>query len=408
MDHIKTSDRLLLLSDEELSRRLGHIDAAMTASGLDSLVVCSATNTYYLSGRVFCGFAIYIKQLRRILWMVKRPAQLKGEDVIYLRKPEQILDCMNTLGVTPSVLGNVGLELDEISYNHIQRQATALRLKTWGNADGVLNIARATKTPYEQSLIRQSGISHEHVYCQIPHLYREGMTDIELQIEIERTSRLEGCLGLFRVSGPDMELHMGNILAGDNADSPSPYDFAMGGAGASPSLPVGADGTILRPGLAVMIDVNGNYTGYMTDMTRTFTVGDLPDEALRAHEVSREICRELADMGRPGIAAKDLYERAVAIATDHKLEHYFMGHRQHAGFVGHGVGIVINELPVIAPRSKNILQAGNVIALEPKFVIPHVGAVGIENTYIVQDNGPMQCVTNAPESIGILGDNQWA
>lgn len=408
MDNTKISDRLLLLSDDELSHRLDHIDSAMSATNLDSLVVCSAVNTYYLSGRVFCGFAIYIKQLRRVLWLVKRPAQLKGKDVIYLRKPEQILNCINALGVAPAALGNVGLELDDISYNHIIRQATALGLKTWGNANNILNIARSVKTPFEQSLIRQSGVSHEHAYRRIPHLYREGMSDIELQIEIERTSRMEGCLGLFRVSGPDMELHMGNILVGNNADAPSPYDFAMGGAGASPSLPVGADGSILRSGLAVMIDVNGNYTGYMTDMTRTFTIGGLPDEALQAHDVSCEICRELADMGRPGVAAKDLYERATAIAANHGLEQYFMGHRQHAGFVGHGVGIVINEMPVIAPRSKNILQAGNVIALEPKFVIPHIGAVGIENTYIVQENGPMQCVTNAPEAIGILGDNQWA
>ena len=76
-----------------------------------------------------------------------------------------------------------------------------------------------------------------------------------------------------------------------------------------------------------------------------------------------------------------------------------MGHRQHAGFVGHGVGIEINELPVIAPRSRDILAAGNVIALEPKFVIPGVGAVGIENTYRVTDSGPMERLTDAPEEI---------
>ena len=75
-----------------------------------------------------------------------------------------------------------------------------------------------------------------------------------------------------------------------------------------------------------------------------------------------------------------------------------MGHRQHAGFVGHGVGIEVNELPVIAPRSKDILEENNVIALEPKFVIPQVGAVGIENTYVVTNEG-MKSITNAPEEI---------
>ena len=74
---------------------------------------------------------------------------------------------------------------------------------------------------------------------------------------------------------------------------------------------------------------------------------------------------------------------------------YFMGHRSHAGFVGHGIGIEVNEAPVLAPRSKDILQAGNVIAVEPKFVIPGVGAVGVENTYIVTDKGG-ECITCAP------------
>ena len=77
---------------------------------------------------------------------------------------------------------------------------------------------------------------------------------------------------------------------------------------------------------------------------------------------------------------------------------YFMGHHQKAGFVGHGLGIEINELPVIAPRSRDILEEGNVFALEPKFVIPEVGAVGIENTYAITD-GRAKCLTLAPEQI---------
>ena len=104
-------------------------------------------------------------------------------------------------------------------------------------------------------------------------------------------------------------------------------------------------------------------------------------------------------MWHPGVEAKLLYEKAFSMAQDAGLENEFMGHRQHAGFVGHGLGIEINELPVIAPRSKSVLQAGNVIALEPKFVIPGVGAVGIENTYIVKADGPMECVTHAPRQI---------
>ncbi len=224
------------------------------------------------------------------------------------------------------------------------------------------------------------------------------MTDLDLQIEIERALRKAGCLGQFRISGDSMELFMGNILVGDNADNPTPYDFAMGGAGIDPSLPVGADGTVIAEGNSVMVDANGNFNGYMTDMTRTYSLGRLSEEARRAHDCSIAICYALSRSGVPGTKASALYEEAHRIAAEAGLEKYFMGHRQHAGFVGHGVGIEINELPVIAPRSRDILEVGNVVALEPKFVIPGTGAVGIENTYVVEEHG-MRCLTNASEEI---------
>ena len=93
-----------------------------------------------------------------------------------------------------------------------------------------------------------------------------------------------------------------------------------------------------------------------------------------------------------------MYEVAMEMVTAAGMDDYFMGHTQKAGFIGHGVGIEVNELPVLAPRSRDVLEEGNVIAIEPKFVIPHVGAVGIENTYVVR-NDHLECITNAPEEI---------
>ena len=76
-----------------------------------------------------------------------------------------------------------------------------------------------------------------------------------------------------------------------------------------------------------------------------------------------------------------------------------MGHNSQASFVGHGLGIALNELPVISLKTDSILEAGNVLAIEPKFVIPDVGAVGIENTYAVTADGPMRRLTNTPEEL---------
>lgn len=399
---MKQQEQLQLLEADDLALRLDRLDFIMGATGTDTVVVCSNANLYYLCGRVFCGFILYHRGSRRPVYFVRRPVTLTGIDIVPIHKPEQIAEHLDAFGLQP--LGLTALETESRSYAQTVRLAKALGLEKFTDADSIFRRVRAVKTPAEIKRIKYSGECQERVYREIPRLYREGMSDIELQIEIEHASRLEGCLGLFRVAGNEMELFMANILAGDNADTPSPYDFAMGGAGADPSLPVGADGTIITPGQSVMVDANGNYSGYMTDMTRTFTPTPLPEEAMRAHQLSIDICKELAQMGRNGVAASMLYEKAVSMVEEAGLQDYFMGHRQHAGFIGHGVGIEINELPVISPRSRDILESGNIIALEPKFVIPHVGAVGIENTYLVNEDGPMTCLTNADEQIRLLAE----
>lgn len=386
---------LQLLTSEALDFRLSRLDVLMADSGIDTIFINDNANLFYLTGRVFCGYLMYRRDSRELRAFVRRPVTFTGKDVVSIHKPEQIA------GHLDAPLGKTALETDNSPYSTVIRLAAALGLESFGNADTILRKARSVKAPDEIALIEHSGICQTRVYTDMHHLYHEGMTDVELQIEIERASRLEGCLGIFRIGGNEMELYMGNVITGENADAPSPYDFAMGGAGQSPSLPVGANGTIIEPANPVMVDVNGNYTGYMTDMTRTYAVDPehIADEIKRIHQVSVNICAKLADMGRPGAKASDLYDQALKMVCEAGLEKIFMGHRQHAGFVGHGVGIEVNELPVISPRSRDILFSGNVIALEPKFVIPRVGAVGIENTYVVEPDGPMRCLTNAPMRI---------
>ena len=390
---------LILLDHDEYTLRLSRMQQAV-ASCADAAILSDKATLYWLTGRVFAGF-VYVLADGTPLFGLRRCVQFESDGVTAERKIE---DFARHVAAAMPAPGQLALEMDSSSYSAVARISAAFAAQ-WPdtetvNAGAALRAMRAVKTPQQIEMMRRSGLRQEAVYRRIPAIYTPGMTDYELQVEIERESRLEGCLGQFRTAGDEMELFMGNVLTGDNADTPSPYDFAMGGAGMDPSLPVGADGSVIRRGCTVMVDVNGNYTGYMTDMTRTYRLGDIPAEALRAHELSREICRRLAEMGTPGRPAREMYETALGMAREAGLEHRFMGHRQQAGFVGHGLGIEINEAPVIAPRSRDILAEGMCIALEPKFVIAGVGAVGIENTYVVRADGrPMECITNAPEEI---------
>lgn len=377
---------LIILDNSEHQLRLTKVRESMALLGIKNALISGNSNKYYITGRVFAGYILITPS--KVIYYVKRPVELEGNDIIYIRKPEDM----------HAPHEGVALELDELSFSMAQRLMKALHCNEPMNVSPAMAKARSVKTEYEIKMLIESGQKQEAVYRHIPGLYKQGMTDIELQIEIERLSRLEGCLGQFRISGDSMELFMGNVLAGDNADAPSPYDFAMGGAGMDPSIPVGADGSLIKRGMSVMVDVNGNYTGYMTDMTRVYRAGEISELAYNAHKCSIEIHRELQSAAVPGVKASELYEIALEIVRKHNLEDYFMGHRQHAGFIGHGVGIEINELPVIAPRSRDIIALGNVIALEPKFVIPGTGAVGIENTYVVHEDG-LHCITHCPEEI---------
>ena len=327
---------------------------------------------------------------------MKRHNGLDGDHVVYIRKPEQLPELFQEKGIP--LPGKLMLEADELTYTEYTRLQNALQPKETMNATTLLRLVRRVKTPWEIEQIRLCARQHEAVYAEIPSCYRRGMTDLQLQFEIERRMRLHGSLGLFRAFGPNMDIFMGSILAGENAEAPSPFDFALGGAGMNASCPLGANGTLLKDGMAVMVDMAGNYSPYMTDMTRVFSVGTLSDDAYRAHQVSIHIHDEIARVARPGTACADLYNLSLRIAADEGLAPNFMGTKQQAKFVGHGVGLQINELPVLTPRSKEVLEEHMVFALEPKFVLPGIGAVGIENTYLVTSQG-VEKLTNAPEEV---------
>ena len=372
--------------------RVAKLQSLLQRQGIEALVVVSNVNLLYVCGEVFAGLA-FIPREGEAQFFIRRP-QLHPESatVHYVRKIEQITEHIDT-----AALRSVALELDEQSYSDIQRQRKLFPKAELHNATALLREARMVKTPLELEQIREGARHHIATYATIPSLYRDGMTDRDLQIEIEREMRRRGSIGLFRCFGSAMEIFMGSLLTGDNAGAPSPYDFALGGAG-SEALPLGANGTPLRPGMAVMIDMAGNYGVYCSDMTRTYSIGELPEEAYRLHELSRRMHREIIQQAGPGTSCASIYNDCLTAVKEAGAEPYFMGTELQAQFVGHGLGLQINELPVLMGRSKDTLQPGMVVAFEPKFVLPHIGAVGIENTYLVTETG-IENLTPAPEEI---------
>ncbi len=385
---MKATDEYIIPAPElrsEMSLRLGRVAEAMNESGMDAMLIATNANLYYAAGMMYRGY-VYLTREGRVVYFVIRPTEVRHEEnVVEIRKPEMIPGELGRLGIAPA--STIGLELDVQSYSEIERLKKVFSDASVMNASPLLRICRQVKTQYEIGQMKEDGRHHVAVYRKIQRLYRRDMTDVEFQIAIEHELRNEGSLGFLRVAGQLMEINLGSVIAGNNADAPGPYDFAMGGAGVSPALPCGACGEIMRVGETVMVDVNGCFNGYQTDMTRVWSLGEPSPLALRAHECSRRILRSLEQMGRPGVEVAELYRRAEAIVAEEGLQSYFMGHRQHAPFIGHGVGIELNETPPVTGRSRELLKENMTLALEPKFVIPGTGAVGVENTYVVRTDG---------------------
>lgn len=379
----------------ELKLRRDKIRYLMAQQGINAALIACNVNLLYTYGQIVSGY-LYLPLQSPALLFVKRPNNIKGEHIFSIRKPEQIVDLLKENGLP--MPAKLMLEGNELPYADYIRLAALFPESEVVNGTSIIREARSIKTPMEIEFLRRSGKLHAQAYSKIPEVYRSGMTDRELSIEVERLMRLEGCLGIFRVFGQTMEIFMGSVLTGDNASAPSPYDFALGGEGLDPSLPGGMNGTQLKEGYSVMVDIGGNFYDYMCDMTRVFSIEKLSDEAYAAHQVCLEVQEKIASMAAPGVVCEDLYNVAIDIVTKAGFADRFMGVSQQARFVGHGIGLEINEAPVLAPRMSQELQPGMTFALEPKIVLPGVGPVGIENSWIVTE-GRVEKLTLCEEGI---------
>jgi Xaa-Pro aminopeptidase len=386
---------------DDLNLRLQRLQQLMAEAGCDAALIFSEVNIYYLTGGIFAGY-VYLPAEGEPLWFVQRPSGLKGEQIINIRKPEEIPAMLQERSIP--LPENLFLESDQMTHNEFVRLEAAFHPAHTGNMTALLRKARMIKSPWEIEQFRYSAAKHTEVYQLIPSLFRKGMTEIEFQIEIEQAMRKAGSIGIFRTFGANMNIFMGSLLSGKNAGTPSPFDFALGGRGIHPSIPIGTSDDLILEGSAIMIDFAGNFTAYMSDMTRVFSFGKLPEIACEAHRVSIEMHHRLLREAKPGVACSDIYNRTLEMAENAGFAANFMGLNQQAKFVGHGVGLEINEPPVLMSRSKDLLQSGMVFAYEPKFVLPDIGAVGIENTYFVTDTG-IEKLTVFEEEIVNLGTN---
>jgi Xaa-Pro aminopeptidase len=294
----------------------------------------------------------------------------------------------------------LGLEMDILPVKMYQTYQTLFPHVEMVDISSLIRQTRMIKSAYEISQIRAAARITDRMYEQVPQFIEESETEIDLAVKVEGFYRTRGHTGMTRFRAFDLGINYGHIISGASAAEPSASPGPTGGSGLGPFYSQGAGFNRLGRYKPIVIDYASLVNGYISDSARVFSVGKLHDRFMRAHQVMLQVQDSVAREGRSGVRAKDLYEVALGIVEEAGLSDGFMGYPQPVAFVGHGTGLEMDELPVIGRGADTILESGMVLSLEPKYVFPGEGVVGIENTFVIREQG-MEKLNTFPDEIVI-------
>lgn len=383
---------------DEIRSRRETLQATLRAQALDGALLAQATDVFYLAGT----------RQNAALWV---PAD--GEGVLLVRKSVARAQEESPLGdVRPfppskelaAALGaprRVGFTFDAVPGATERFWARALGAELV-DVSTALRTQRSVKSDWELARMRDTAALLAGVYREIPSFLRPGMREVDLSAELEYRLRKAGNEGSPRVRGFNQEFFMGLAVAAGSSAAPSYFDGPVTGRGLSASSPMGASVAAIERDEPILLDYTAIKDGYVTDLTRIAVCGRVAPELARAFEVALAIQEEVRQRLRPGEVPSEIWTRARELGAAAGLGDRFMGPPgAQARFVGHGVGLELDELPVLAPGFDAPLVRGNVLAVEPKFVLPGLGAIGIENTFAVEQGGGVR-LTDLPDAIVAL------
>jgi len=386
---------------EEIAHRIAFFQNALSEQGLQSALLLHNVGVYYFSGTLQTSFLHVPAQGDPLLLVIKYAERAQQESpldhIIPIRGRSGFSEALETAG--QPLRGRIGLELDVLPAAFLLWLQKTFPACEWVDVSGVIRSQRMIKSAYEVAQIRRALTIEHEAFLDLTRTIREGMTELEVDGRLALLARRAGHQGIVRMRGWNQEMTYAHVLSGENGDAASYLNSAHGGAGTCPAMPQGASHRPIGRNEPVMVDFSVGINGYVGDQSRTYVIGELSGPLQAAHDCSRRIHEQFMETAGPGVTCRAVYERAAEEARTSGLSSTFMGHGPNqVRFVGHGIGLEVDELPILAPAFDLPLAPGMVLALEPKFVLPGQGVVGLEDDYLVTEGG-VECISLTEQDV---------
>ena len=384
-------------SENELTRRWSRLQELMSSADLDGALFYQNADLIYLCGSTQFQ-AFFLPKEGNPLLLIRPPLARAAAETPWAGKlgagpkampPGDELEAVLKTHVGGK-LSRLGLEMDVLPVNDFNRLA-AKYLANLELADvaPLIRQVRSVKSVFEVGLIRKAAEIIDESYQAAPGIISQGVTELELEARMMSMARIKGHQGLVRMRGFNTEFYFGHVLSGLSGLLPSKLDSPTGGRGVGPGLGNGAGPRAIGPDELVSVDVCGGYGGYISDQTRLYFTGRSPEHLTRTYEALLELVDVLLSEMKPDVVCGDIYDRSFQLAEELGLAEGYMGRGDdRCPFIGHGLGLELNEWPVLARGSKMRFSPGMVFALEPRVFLPDLGVVGLEDTYLMTETGP--------------------
>ena len=379
----------------ELNFRMERLRSLLTQQVPEwrTAVVMNRVNLFYMTGTMAAGALVVPRDAPAVFWVRKSYERAQRESNCPDIRPMRSF--RDVAAVMPLSDEQVLIETESVPMAHYARLDKHFRFKKVLGLDACMNTLRSVKSAYELSLLRRAGMIHQKVLGDLlPGMLREGMSEAELSVDILNQMFQQGSAGHFRVKLFHSEMFLGQVCFGKSSVMGTSFNGPGGVRGLNAAVPfMGSPTRLLKSGDIVSVDTGCNVDGYHTDKTATLVFnGGLSARAQAAHDCCLAIEKRAASLLKPGISPAQLYETATKeLPTEFK--ECFMGiGLDQVPFLGHGVGLEIDEWPPIARGMNEPIEANMIFALEPKIWIAEEGMVGIENTFAVTPDGG-ECLT---------------